>query len=178
MLNTTFDYSLTTEDGLKRIVRNGYLPEREIQTGIGPLAVQVPRVRDRDPSGSKIDFSSAIIPRYLRRSKSIETLLPLLYLKGISTGDFKGALAPILGEEAKNLSPSVICRLKTAWEGEYEQWQKHDCRHCYLPEKANLMFYKTRSIGTSAKGVRVLEGERRTKRAFAEIPIGISKRFP
>src|SRR5690554_1897688 len=67
--------SLTTEDGRKRIVRNGYLPEREIQTGIGPLAVQVPRVRDRNPSGSKIDFSSAIIPRYLRRSKSIETLL-------------------------------------------------------------------------------------------------------
>jgi transposase-like protein len=118
--------SLTTKDGRKRIVRNGYLPEREIQTGIGPLAVQVPRVRDRDSSASKIDFSSAIIPRYLRRSKSIETLLPLLYLKGISTGDFKGALAPILGEEAKNLSPSVICRLKTAWESEYEQWQKRD----------------------------------------------------
>ena len=85
--------SLTIEDGRKRIVRNGYLPEREVQTGIGPLAVRVPRVRDRDSSGSKIDFSSAIIPRYLRRSKSIETLLPLLYLKGISTGDFKGALA-------------------------------------------------------------------------------------
>ena len=117
---------LTTEEGRKRIVRNGYLPAREIQTGIGPLAVKMPRVRDREPSTSKIEFSSSIIPRYLRRSKSIETLLPLLYLKGISTGDFKGALAPILGEEAKNLSPSVICRLKTVWEGEYEQWQKRD----------------------------------------------------
>jgi putative transposase len=118
--------SLTTEDGRKRIVRNGYLPEREVQTGIGPLAVHVPRVRDRASSGSKIDFSSAIIPRYLRRSKSIETLLPLLYLKGISTGDFKSALSPILGEAAKNLSPGVISRLKSAWEGEYGNWQHRD----------------------------------------------------
>ena len=117
---------LTTEDGRKRIVRNGYLPEREVQTGIGPLAVQVPRVRDRAPSGSKIDFSSSIIPRYLRRSKSIETLLPLLYLKGISTGDFKSALSPILGEDAKNLSPSVISRLKVVCEGEYDKFQHRD----------------------------------------------------
>jgi transposase-like protein len=98
-----------TAEGTQRVVRNGNLPERYVQTGIGNIAVSVPRVRDRTvDSAERITFSSAIVPPYLRRSKSLETLLPLLYLKGISTGDFQNALSPLLGEGAKNLSPNLL----------------------------------------------------------------------
>jgi putative transposase len=115
-----------TPEGHQRFIRNGYLPERNIQTGIGDIAVEQPRVRDRLVNKDDIKFSPSIIPPYLRRSKSIEKLLPLLYLRGISTGDFQATLSPILGENAKNVSPNVISRLKTAWEDEYQAWQKRD----------------------------------------------------
>ena len=119
---------LTDEAGRRRIVRHGYLPGREIQTGIGPVAVRCPRVRDQDAgeTGSRIRFTSAILPRCLRRAKSIEELLPWLYLKGISTGDFSGALAAFLGPEAPGLSASTIARLKEVWQGEMERWQRRD----------------------------------------------------
>ena len=117
--------SMQTEEGLQRFVRNGHLPERNIQTGIGDIPVQQPRVRDRDPSKDDgIQFSPNIVPPYLRRSKSIDKLLPLLYLRGISTGDFQSTLAPILGNEAKNVSPNVISALKAAWEKDYHEWNK------------------------------------------------------
>jgi putative transposase len=115
-----------TGEGKPRFIRNGYLPEREIQTGIGGVAVEVPRVRDRSNSSDGIRFGSSVIPRYLRRSGSMNDLLPLLYLKGISVNDFAEALAPIVGDEAKNLSPGVISRLKSAWEDEYNAWRKRD----------------------------------------------------
>ena len=120
---------IKTEDGRQRVVRHGYLPEREVVTGIGSVAVRQPRVRDRaaaagDPS--RIRFTPAILPPYLRRSKSIETLLPILYLKGISTGDFSEALAALLGKDAPGLSPTAIVRLKGGWLDEYEAWQKRD----------------------------------------------------
>lgn len=117
---------LKTDEGLQRFVRNGYLPEREIQTGIGEIAVTVPRIRDRQPQDDGLKYRSLIIPPYLRRSKRIEELLPLLYLKGISTGDFKEVLSALLGEVANNASPGVICRLKSIWEDEYAAWQKRD----------------------------------------------------
>ena len=109
-----------------RFIRNGYLPEREIQTGIGPVAVEVPRVRDRALSADGIHFGSSVIPKYLRRSTSMEELLPLLYLKGISGNDFAEALKPLLGDATKNLSPGVISRLKAVWEDEYDKWRKRD----------------------------------------------------
>jgi len=120
---------IKTEDGRQRVVRHGYLPEREVVTGIGSVAVRQPRVRDRaaaagDPS--RIRFTPAILPPYLRRSKSIETLLPILYLKGISTGDFSEALAALLGKDAPGLSPTAIVRLKDGWLDEYDAWQKRD----------------------------------------------------
>jgi putative transposase len=111
--------------GRQRIVRNGYLPEREIQTGIGSVKVKVPRTRDRQANGG-IRFSSNILPAYLRRTRSIEELLPWLYLKGISTGDFSEALAAILGANAPGLSPNTIGRLKSAWVDELEQWRTRD----------------------------------------------------
>jgi transposase-like protein len=115
-----------TSEGLQRFVRNGYLPEREIQTGIGEIAVTAPRIRDRQPQEDGIKYRSMIIPPYLRRSKRIEEFLPLLYLKGISTGDFKEVLSALLGEEAHKASPGVISRLKSIWEDEYNAWHKRD----------------------------------------------------
>jgi transposase-like protein len=86
------------------MVRHGHLPEREIATGIDPVAVRAPRVRDRGgPGGEPIRFSSAILPPYARRSKSLEALIPIRYLKGVSTGDFEGALAALLGPGLKPL---------------------------------------------------------------------------
>ena len=116
------------DKGCQRVVRNGYLPEREIQTGIGQVPVKVPRIRDRqpDPQKGRIKFTSAILPPYLRRTKSIETLLPWLYLKGVSTGDFTDALAALLGKDAPGLSAATISRLKTVWQDEYKQWQQRD----------------------------------------------------
>jgi putative transposase len=116
-----------TEDGRQRLVRHGHLPEREIVTGIGPVAVRCPRVRDRVGEGSeRIRFSSAILPPYARRSKSLEVLIPILYLKGISTGDFEEALIALLGKDAGGLSASTIGRLKEAWSEEHARWSKRD----------------------------------------------------
>jgi putative transposase len=120
---------LKTEDGRHRIVRHGHLPERKIITGIGPVTVRQPRVRDREAAADdpgRIRFTPAILPPYMRRSKSIETLLPILYLKGISTGDFSGALAALLGKDAPGLSATAIGRLKDGWIDEYHAWQKRD----------------------------------------------------
>jgi putative transposase len=120
---------LKTEDGRQRVVRHGHLPEREVMTGIGPVAVRQPRVRDREVAAdnpSRIRFTPAILPPYMRRSKSIETLLPILYLKGISTGDFSEALAALLGKDAPGLSPTAIARLKEGWLDDYEAWHKRD----------------------------------------------------
>ena len=100
------------EGGRQRLVRNGYLPKRTLQTGVGAIEVRAPRVRDR---GKEIKFSSAILPPYLRRTKTIEELLPWLYLKGISTGDFREALAALLGRDAPGLSASTISRLISAY---------------------------------------------------------------
>ena len=112
--------------GHRQVVRNGYKEEREIQTGIGPIRVRQPRVNDKrlDENGQRLQFSSAILPPYLRKTKSIEELIPWLYLKGISTGDFSEALAALLGPEAPGLSASTIVRLKRVWQDEYEAWSK------------------------------------------------------
>ena len=116
-----------TDDGRQRLVRHGYLPERDIMTGIGAVTVRCPRVRDRVGEGSgRIRFSSAILPPYARRSKSLEVLIPVLYLKGISTGDFEEALVALLGKEAGGLSASTVGRLKDAWSDEHARWSKRD----------------------------------------------------
>jgi putative transposase len=112
--------------GHRQVVRNGHKDEREIQTGIGPITVQQPRVNDRrlDENGQRMRFTSAILPPYLRKTRSIEELIPWLYLKGISTGGFSEALAALLGPEAPGLSASTIVRLKESWQAEYTAWSK------------------------------------------------------
>ena len=113
--------------GRQRIVRNGYRAQRDIQSGIGPVPVRAPRVRDREPDQSaRIHFESAILPPYLRKTKSMEALIPWLYLKGVSTGDFSDALCALVGKDAPGLSPATISRLKTIWQQDFEQWQRRD----------------------------------------------------
>lgn len=114
------------EDGRARLVRHGHLPEREILTGVGAVPVKVPRVRDRKPGEDKITFTPSMLPRYLRKAKSVEDLLPWLYLKGVSSGDFQDALAALLGPNTKGLSAATISRLKADWWKDYEAWQKQD----------------------------------------------------
>src|SRR4051812_37523190 len=119
---------LKTASGLSRVVRHGHLPEREVMTGIGPVGVRQPRVRDRgaaDDAG-RVRFTPAILPPYARRSRSLEVLIPILYLKGLSTGDFEEALAALLGKDAPGLSASTIARLKEVWLDEHEHWRKRD----------------------------------------------------
>lgn len=116
--------NVRTLSGAAAVVRNGYLPAREILSAVGPVEVRVPKVRDR--SGAGVKFNSALVPPYVRRSKTIAAALPWLYLKGISTGDMREALAVLVGEEAKGLSPNVVSRLKAEWARQCAQWKKGD----------------------------------------------------
>jgi putative transposase len=127
---------LMTDEGRRRLVRHGHMPERTIQTGIGPVTVRQPRIRDRGGAdGERIRFSSTLLPPYARRTKSLDALLPILYLRGISTGDMQEALSALLGKDAPNLSPAVLTRLKAAWQEEFERWKTRDLtarRYVYI----------------------------------------------
>jgi transposase-like protein len=112
---------VTDEAGRRQVVRNGYLPKRSILTGIGPVEVEQPRVLDRRGSEGEI-FSSKILPPYLRKTRSLEELIPWLYLKGVSTGDFSEALSALVGPDAEGLSASTVTRLKEVWEQEFQEW--------------------------------------------------------
>ncbi len=115
---------LKDQAGRRQVVRNGHLPGREIQTGLGDVEVKQPRVHDRRPADEREKFTSAILPPYLRRTRSVEELIPWLYLKGVSTGDFSEALQALLGPDAPGLSASTITRLKATWEDEFAAWNK------------------------------------------------------
>ena len=115
---------IVDERGHRLVVRNGYLPEREIQTGVGPIEVKAPRVKDKRKGAEKVRFNSTILPPYLRRTKTLDELIPWLYLKGLSTGDFSEALTALLGKDAPGLSASTISRLKESWQADLEAWQK------------------------------------------------------
>ncbi|KAA5609572.1 IS256 family transposase [Rhodovastum atsumiense] len=119
---------LRLPDGRERLVRHGHGPERLVQTGIGPVPVRRVKLRDRGaPSeAERIRFTSALLPRWARRTRSLDALLPILYLRGVSMGDFQEALKALLGPEAPNLSPSVIGRLRDEWQADYTRWQRRD----------------------------------------------------
>src|SRR6202047_1115272 len=175
-----------TDDGRRRLVRHGHLPEREIVTGIGPVAVRCPRVRDRVGEGSeRIRFSSAILPPYARRSKSLDVLIPVLYLKGVSTGDFEEALIALVGKDAGGLSASTVGRLKEAWSDEHTRWSKRDLsakRYVYfwvdgihvqarLEEAAQCLLV---IIGATPEGkkelVGLIDGVRESAQSWKELP--------
>ena len=161
---------LVLPDGRQRVVRHGHDPVRAIQTGIGPVEVQKPKARDRAAaSGERLRFSSNILPKWARRTKSLDALLPVLYLRGISAGDFQEALAALLGKDAPNLSAAVIGRLKSEWEDEYRRWQKRDlsARH-YVYVWADGVYLQARMepqaecmlvlMGATAEGKKELIG--------------------
>ena len=181
-----------TEDGRRRLVRHGHLPAREIMTGIGPIAVRCPRVRDRVSEGAeRIRFSSAILPPYARRSKSLEVLIPVLYLKGISTGEFEEALVALLGKDAGGLSASTITRLKEAWSEEHARWSKRDLsakRYVYfwvdgihvqarLEDEAQCLLV---IIGATPEGkkelVGLLDGVRESAQSWRELLLDLKRR--
>ena len=154
------------EQGRQVVVRNGYLPERTITTGVGEVAIQVPKVRDR--SGSGVKFNSMLLPPYLKRASSVEELLPWLYLKGVSTGDFSEALSALLGAEAKGVSPATISRLKAKWNDEHQDWQQRSLRQQrYVYIWADGIYFNIRAderqcllviIGVTDKGYKELLG--------------------
>jgi len=174
--------------GRRAVVRNGSLPAREILSSLGPIRIEQPRVRDRR-EGMK--FTSAILPPYLRRAPSLEALLPTLYLKGVSTSDFPAALAAILGEAAKGLSPSTIVRLKESWEKDYEAWQGRDLtgkRYVYF--WADGVYFNVRLsedrpcvlviVGALEDGtkelVALLDGERESALSWKELLLDLKRR--
>jgi putative transposase len=180
-------------DGRARFVRHGHGPERTIQTGIGSVAVQRVKVRDRAPAEGerRIRFTSRILPRWARRTRSLDALLPVLYLRGVSTGDFQEALAALLGRDAPNLSPSVITRLKSDWQAEYERWQKRDLsprRYAYL--WADGVYLQARMepqaecmlviIGATPEGRKELVGfqvgTRESAQSWRELLVGLKAR--
>jgi putative transposase len=181
-----------TDDGRQRLVRHGHLPERKIVTGIGAVAVRCPRVRDRAGEGSdRIRFSSAILPPYARRSKSLEVLIPILYLKGVSTGDFEEALVALLGKEAGGLSASTIGRLKDAWSEEHVRWSRRDLsakRYVYfwadgihvqarLEDEAQCLLV---IIGATPEGkkelVGLVDGVRESAQSWRELLLDLKRR--
>ena len=180
-----------TEDG-RRLVRHGHLPDREIMTGIGPVAVRCPRVRDRVGEGSeRIRFSSAILPPYARRSKSLEVLIPILYLKGVSTGDFEEALIALLGKDTGGLSATTVGRLKEAWSEEHARWSKRELsakRYVYfwadgihvqarLEDAAQCLLV---IIGATPEGkkelVGLIDGVRESAQSWKELLLDLKRR--
>lgn len=177
---------LKDKNGRRQIVRNGYLPEREIQTGIGKVEVKVPKVRDKSCQGIK--FNSSLLPPYLRKTKSVEDVLPWLYLKGISTGDFQEALQALLGVDATGLSSSTISRCKRVWEEEHETWrQRRFSGKRYVYIWADGVYFNIRSddarqcllviIGVTDQGnkelIAIEDGYRESERSWSELLLRI-----
>lgn len=175
--------SLRTSDDRQAVVRNGSMPTRQILTGLGGLEIKQPRVRDRR-SGEKVRFSSHILPKYLRRVPSVDALIPALYLRGISTGDFTEALESILGPNATGLSAANIVRLKEGWEAEYEQWMTRDLSgKRYVYWWADGIYFNVRLddqrrcilvlMGALADGTKeliaVVDGERESKLSWIDL---------
>lgn len=149
--------SLKDDPGRTAVVRNGYLPERTITTGVGEVEIQVPKVRDR--TGQGIKFNSALLPPYLKRSLSVEEVLPWLYLKGVSTGDFAEALSALLGAQAAGLSASTISRLKAKWIEEHQDWQKRSLQSKrYVYVWADGVYFNLRNGEDDRQCILVLIG--------------------
>jgi transposase-like protein len=185
---TRNDEARDPQSGRRLVVRNGRLPEREILSGVGPISVRQPRVRDRREG---MRFTSAILPPYLRRTPNLESLIPALYLKGVSTNDFPEALAAILGEGARGLSASTVVRLKESWEKEYEAWRRRDLagkRYVYF--WADGVYFNVRLgddrpcvlviVGALADGtkelVALMDGERESALSWKELLLDLKRR--
>lgn len=174
-------YAEQTVEGKQAVVRNGHLPERTIQTGLGDVAVKVPKVRDR--SGQGIKFNSKLVPPYLKRTQNIEEFIPWLYLKGVSTGDMQSALEALLGEGAGGLSAGTVSRLKASWEADYDRWRQRDLsRRCYVYVWADGVYSNVRMddrlcllvvVGSDDTGrkevLAVVDGYRESEASWQEV---------
>lgn len=205
MLQAAIDQEVTNFIGMhsgrrddedrRLVVRNGHLPQRELLTGAGPLELRQPRVRDNSPEReNRVEFSPSVLPAYLRRSQTIDELLPWLYLKGISTGDFREALQSLLGENAKGLSPNVIVGLKEKWSKEYEGWSRRDLtgsEYVYIwadgihvnvrledPEtKRQCMLVLMGATPDGKKElIAVIDGYRESEQSWRELLVGLKQR--
>jgi putative transposase len=185
---------LRLPDGRERVVRHGHAPERLVQTGIGPVAVRRAKLRDRgagEAGAERIRFTSAILPRWARRTRSLDALLPVLYLRGVSMGDFGEALAASLGKDAPNLSPPVVARLRGEWEADHARWQRRDLsarRYVYL--WADGVYLQARMepqaecmlvlIGATPEGKKELVGFqvglRESAQSWRELLVGLKAR--
>lgn len=179
------------EHGRRQVVRNGYLPQRKLVTPVGEVAVQQPRVHDRRPEGEREKFSSQLLPPYLRKTKSIEELVPYLYLKGISTGDFQEALSAILGPDCPGLSATTIVRLKCVWEQEYKDWSSRslaDKEYVYVWADGihtNIRLEEDRQcilvlMGATKDGQKELiamtDGHRESSQSWSELLLDVKRR--
>ena len=182
--------NVRTLQGKQAVVRNGYLPQRELLTGAGPIPVKVPKVRDRSRSGIK--FNSNIVPPYIRKSPRVSAALPWLYLKGISTGDMSEALKVLLGEDARGLSANVVSRLKAQWADEHAAWNRRDLsRDRYVYWWADGIHTGLRSehsdgqcllviLGVTPEGgkqrIAIGDGYRESKESWKEILLDLKHR--
>jgi putative transposase len=182
---------LKDDSGRQQVVRNGHLPERTIQTGVGEIEVRQPRVRDRRPADRREAFTPAVLPPYLRRTKSLEDLIPWLYLKGVSTGDFSEALRAILGPDAPNLSATTVTRLKAVWEQDHQAWSKRSLagKH-YVYVWADGVHFNIRLeegrqcilvlMGATADGkkelIAIADGYRESEQSWKELLLDVKAR--
>ncbi len=180
-------------DGRRQVVRNGFLPEREIVTGIGPVKVKQPRVHDRrSPDEGRETFTSEILPPYLRKTRSMEDLIPWLYLKGVSTGNFTEALSALIGADVPGFSATTVTRLKEAWEGEYKAWNTRDLAgKNYLYLWVDGIYFNIRLgeqdrpcilvvLGATAEGkkelVAIADGLRESEQSWKEVLLDLKSR--
>jgi transposase-like protein len=183
------------ENGRRLVIRNGRLPAREVMTGAGMLQVEQPRVRDNDPEKSKrVRFSPSLIPQYMRRSPSMEEMIPVLYLLGVSTGDYQEALSALVGKEADGLSPNTVVRLKEKWTDEHEAWNQRrldDKRYVYiwvdgihvnvrLGDEENRRQCILVVLGATADGQKELlavqDGYRESEQSWSELLLDLKQR--
>ena len=182
---------VTNQAGHRQVVRNGHLPKRTITTGVGPIEVQQPRVLDRRTDGEADPFSSKILPPYLRKTKSLEELIPWLYLKGVSTGDFNEALSALVGPNCPGLSASTVTRLKASWEDEFQEWNKRSLRdkqYVYLWADGvhfNIRLEEDRQcilvlMGATADGrkelIAVVDGFRESEQSWKALLLDVKSR--
>ncbi|WP_300500607.1 IS256 family transposase [Marinobacter sp.] len=177
-----------TPEGHQAVVRNGHLPQRRVQTGVGDIEVQVPKVRDRSESG--IRFNSTLLPPYLKRAKSLDELIPWPYLRGVSSGDFQEALTALVGEQAQGLSANTVSRLKARWQDEHKVWQRRDLsQKRYVYWWADGVYSNVRMdnklcllviVGVTEHGrkelVAVEDGHRESEASWLELLQGLKSR--
>lgn len=182
---------IVSRAGHRQVVRNGYLPQRAIQTGIGPVEVRQPRVHDRRCEEEREQFTSKILPPYLRKTKSIEELIPWLYLKGVSTGDFNEALCALLGPECPGLSATTVTRLKSIWEGEHREWSQRSLagkRYVYVwadgiytnvrleDDRVCLLVLMGATPDGKKELIAVLDGYRESEQSWLELLLDLKSR--